>query len=313
MRILKARRCVYTSEEYRLGREPPGAAPVIGVSRHAASEGGAALITTSMPRKEHPMRSRVVLVTVGLLVILLVLMGTIRADISHDASAPVDIPYDQEVSFTLSGNRAGAFAYYSIEYPGDGRVVTIELDLAPGDPVAMNAAGLNVYGPNGYFIGSGVKSPDKVDRKVVQWSDYNRTRWLIQVYNYLHDVPVSFRLKVSGLPAPQPERHVMTPAEATTFSMAGGGLIGDHAGSFHYYTVESNGNGSSVTLRLYKDPDTPVVSQAVGLNVYAPHDGVLAASDSHKVRFDLEDSGTYLVQVYNYLHGWNVNYVLTKE
>ncbi len=260
------------------------------------------------------MRSRVVFITVGLLAVVLVLMGTIRADVSHDAQAPIVIPYDQELVFTVGGSRAGAFAYYSIDYPGDGRVITLELDLAPGDPVAMLGAGFNVYGPQGYFIGSGIKSPTKADRKEFKWSDHNATPWLIQVYNYHDNMPINFRLKVSGLPGPQPTRaQVMSPAQAVSFSMAGGGLIGDRGGNYHYYSVESNGNGSSVTLHLYHDPDNHVVSRAFGVNVYAPEGGVLAANDSHEVTFDLEDAGTYLVQVYNYLDGQNVNYVLTKE
>lgn len=260
------------------------------------------------------MRSKVVLITVGLLVVVLALMSTIRADISHDAAAPIGIPYDQELDFTVGGSHAGAFAYYSIDYPGDGRIITMELDLAPGDPVAMMGAGFNVYGPQGYFIGSGMKSPDKADRKEFEWSDYNPTPWLIQVYNYLDNVPVAFHLEVSGLPGPQPTRApVMSPAEAMTFSMASGGLIGDRGGNYHYYEVESNGNGSAITLHLYHDPDNHLVSQAFGLNVYAPEGGVLAANGSHEVMFDLEDSGTYLVQVYNYLDGQNVNYVLTKD
>jgi len=260
------------------------------------------------------MRKRAVLITVGLLAIVVALMGTIRADVSHDAQAPISVPADQELDFVVGGSRAGAFAYYSIDYPGDGRIITLELDLAPGDPVAMLAAGFNVYGPQGYFIGSGVKSPDKVDRKVFEWSDFNATPWLIQVYNYLDNVPVAFKLKISGLPGPQPTRApVMSPAQAMTFSMASGGLIGDRAGNYHYYNVESNGNGSEVTLRLYHDPDNHVVSRAFGMNVYAPEGGILAANGSHEVSFDLDKPGTYLVQVYNYLDGQNVNYVLTEE
>jgi hypothetical protein len=260
------------------------------------------------------MRNRVVWVTVGLMVMVFLVMGTIHADISHDAAAPILIPSDQELDFVLGGSRAGSFAYYSIDYPGDGRIITMELDLAPGDPVAMNAAGFNVYGPQGYFIGSGYKSPDKADRKELEWSDYNPAPWLIQVYNYLDNVPVAFKLKLSGLPGPQPTRApVMSPAQAMSFSMTGGGLVGNAGGNYHYYNVESNGNGSEVTLHLYHDPDNHIVSRAFGMNVYAPEGGVLAASGSHEVTFDLEASGTYLVQIYNYLDGQNVNYVLTQE
>ena len=259
------------------------------------------------------MRSKLLLVAVALLAVV-VWMGTIRADISHDPSAPIAIPYDQTLEFTISGNHAGSFAYYSIEYPGDGRVITLDLDLAPGDPVAMMGGGMNVYAPNGYLIGTGIRSETKADRKEFQWSDYNPATWLIQVYNYFDNVPMRFRLEVTGLPGPQPTRlPVMSPMAAVSFSMAGGGLVGDRAGNFHYYKIESSGDQSEVTLHLYHAPDNQVVSTAFGINVYAPQGGILAATGSHEVTFDTDMAGTYLVQVFNYLHGQDVDYVLTKE
>ena len=260
------------------------------------------------------MRSKVLPVSVGLSLVVLMLMSTTYADVSHDPAAPVAIPYDQGLDFSVVGSRAGAFAYYSIDYPGDGRVVTIELDLAPGDPVAMLGAGFNVYGPNGYWIGVGLKSSTKVDRKVLQWSDYNPAPWLIQVYNYLEEVPVSFHLQVSGLPAPQvPREPVMLPEQAQTFAMTTGGLLGDQGGNYHYYKIDSSGDGSQVTLELYHTPDNQLISQGFGMNVYAPQDGILVASGSHEVSFNLQLAGTYLVQVYNYVHGVNIQYVLTKK
>ena len=100
------------------------------------------------------MRSKVLFTFAILIAIVLALVSAIHADVSHDPHNPIPIPCDQSIDFTLTGNRAGAFAYYSIDYPGDGRIITIELDMAPGDPVVMQAAGFNVYGPNAYYIGS---------------------------------------------------------------------------------------------------------------------------------------------------------------
>lgn len=262
------------------------------------------------------MRSKVLFISAGLLIVVLVFMSTTLADISHDPAAPIAIPTDQSLEFTLLGSRAGAFAYYSIEYPGDGRIITIELDLAPGDPVAINGAGFNVYGPNGYFIGSGSKSLTKTDRKEFHWSDYNPVPWLIQVYNYLDGVPVNFHLQVTGLPDPEPEptrAPVMLAAEAAGFSMTSANLVGDHGGNYHYYKVDSNGGGSEVTLHLYYAPDNHLVSRGFGMNIYAPTDGILAAYGGHEAKFKLELPGTYLLQIYNYLHGINISYVLTQE
>jgi len=261
------------------------------------------------------MRSKVLLITASLLILVLVLMSTTYADISHDPSAPIAIPYDQSLDFMLVGSSGGAFAYYSIEYPGDGRVITIELELAPGDPVAMMGAGFNVYGPNGYFIGSGAKSLTRMDCKQLQWADYNPARWLIQVYNYLDRAPINFHLRVTGLPESQPtsiRMPVMTPADAMTFSMASGSLLGDQGGNYHYYKIESNADGSEMALYLYYTPDNHIISRGFGMNVYGPQHGVLVASGGHEARFRLELAGTYLVQIYNYIHGINISYVLTR-
>jgi hypothetical protein len=134
---------------------------------------------------------RSLLALVMLLSASFALAAGIRADVSHDSGVPVHLPGDQVVEFTLVGNPAGSFAYYTIDYPGDARIIALDLDLAPGDPVALRAAGLNVYGPNGYFIGSARRSPTKADRKTLYWSDTNPARWLIQVYNYLDGAPIS--------------------------------------------------------------------------------------------------------------------------
>ena len=80
-----------------------------------------------------------------------------------------------------------------------------------------------------------------------------------------------------------------------------------------HYRVESAGGGSEVTLRLYNVPHNHLVSLGFGMNVYAPKDGILAASGGHEARFKLELPGTYLVQIYNYLHAINITYVLTQE
>jgi hypothetical protein len=257
--------------------------------------------------------------TVAVLTLLaaLVVVVSIHADTSRDPHQPIAIPYDQSVAFTLSGNHAGEFAYYSIDYPGDGSVITIEVDMAPGDPVAVRGAGFNVYGPNGYFIGCGGPSEEKTDRKVLQWSDYNPAQWLIQVYNYLDDALIGFDLRIEGLPdsgpspTPTPE-PVMLPFQARTFSMASDNLLGNRGGNYHYYYLESSGDDEQVTLELYYAPDNHIVSRGFGLNVYGP-DGVQYAHGGHEISFKCPVAGSYLVQVYNYLHAINIHYVLNHR
>lgn len=262
------------------------------------------------------MRRKATLIAVVILLVAVALLSQTHADISHDPRAPIAISSDQRLEFSLIGSRGGGFAFYSIEYPGDGTVVTIELDLAPGDSVAMNAAGFNVYGPNGYFIGSGSGVKDQPGRKRLTWSDFNPARWLIQVYNYLEPVPMLFHLQVNGLPEPEPvvqRAELFSPAAASEFAMGFGELLGDKGGSFHYYKIESEGDNSEVQLYLYHTPHNHLVAQGFGMNVYAPENALRVATAIYGTKFRLELPGTYLVQVFNYLHGVNVQYVLTQE
>ena len=256
------------------------------------------------------MRNKSLLTLVGVAILIVAAIATTSADVSHDPNSPITIDQDQYFDFSLVGNRAGEFAYYSLEYKGDASVVTIELDMAPGDPAAQRGVGFHVYCCNGYLIGTGRRSEDKVDRKVLEWADRNSTRWLIQVYNYLHGVPVGFRLTVSGLPVAPPPREEMQPSQAALFSVAADGLIGDRAGNFKYYKVESKGDGAEVALKLDYAPKDRWISNAFGVNVYAPVDGLLVAQAGDEASFKLDMAGTYLVQVYNYLHGVDIRYSL---
>jgi hypothetical protein len=259
------------------------------------------------------MRNKTVLAVIGLGLIVWMAIGTTIADVSHDPDMPVTIPYDQEYDFSLWGSRAGAFAYYQFEYPGNGSVITINLDPAPGDPAALQGVGFNVYGFNGYLIGSGTRDELKPGRKTLQWADQNRGPWLLQVYNYLDGVLVGFHLQVQGLPGPTPTPHpVMEPAQAAPFSAVWGTLMGDHAGNYHFYNIESAGDGSSVTLQLSYIPDNQWISNGFGMIVYAPYDGIVVAQGGHEAQFTLDWPGTYLVQVFNYVEGTNVTYWLNR-
>jgi hypothetical protein len=260
------------------------------------------------------MRAKAVFLLSAALAVL-VLAYPIHAGVSHDPYQPIMVSADQSLTFVLVGNRAGAFAYYAIEYPGDGRIITIELDMAPGDPAAARGLGFNVYGPNGYFISPSYSSTDKVDRKETRWADHHPAQWLIQVYNYLDGVPATLDLRIEGLPLaePAPTREpVMSPSEANTFSISCGDLLGDRGGNYRYYRLESLGDDEEVTLSLYYDPDNHLVAKGFGLNVYSP-DGKHCAQGSHTVAFRCPVPGTYLVQVYNYLHAISIHYVLTRE
>ena len=265
------------------------------------------------------MRTSKILRVVSALAILLAagsLLGhAAGSEVSHDGSNPVVLTVSQTLDFQLVGSRAGAFAYYKIDYPGDGRVVSFELDSAPGDPGVMGAVGLNVYGPNGYLIGSARTSRTICDRKVFMWSDHTPLSWLVQVYNYVDGVPVSFHMILGGLPPVDPTptpAPVMQPSEAKPLSIGSGSLLGHRAGKYAFYKLELQ-LGQTMGLHLFCTPDNQYVTQGFGVNVWGPDGVQYVTNGSHDVRFVAGPFGEYLVQVYNYLHAINVTYVLTHD
>jgi hypothetical protein len=107
-------------------------------------------------------------------------------------------------------------------------------------------------------------------------------------------------------------RSAPQPSEARRLSLASDSLLGNRGGSFHYYKVDLTASSSPSALHLYYTPDNYLVSQGFGLNVYGP-DGITYAHGGHDLAFLPKASGTYLIQVYNYLHGINISYVLSHD
>lgn len=66
-----------------------------------------------------------------------VLCLAVVAATPSSADAPQVLRNEQPVSEVLTGNAAGAFAFYAVEYAGDVSVATIELRYAPADPVKV--------------------------------------------------------------------------------------------------------------------------------------------------------------------------------
>ncbi len=265
-----------------------------------------------------------------LLVSALVLAITVAvADVSLAGNGAAD-PHPELVNSVpatgmLVGNRAGSFAYYTIDYPGDYRVVTIELYFAPADPVTHLAFGFNVYGPNGYVIGQGAEQDEEADRPVqLQYSDGNEATWLVQVYNYLHNYPVSYSLVVSGLPerttsspAPTPAAGPAVDVPAELDVQVSGALTGDRAGSFARYELDYAGDGSEVVLKMSFTPDDPIIARGVGFVVYGPFGEVARGQPTgrpgeRELVFQSHEPGMYLIQVFNYIEGVVITYSITR-
>jgi hypothetical protein len=222
---------------------------------------------------------------------------------------PVALANRTPVSGTLVGSRSGAFAYYTIDYPGNRHVVTIELRFMPDDPVTSLGVGFNVYAPDGFLIGQS-RPNENAEKGVVelQYSDDDPATWLVQVYNYIPDSLVYHTIVAKGLPS-------------SPGSPVSGALTGDSSGAFAFYTIDYPGDLRVVTIELDFVPADPVTCLGVGFTVYAP-DGFLIGEGTRKderypgvlsLDYSDDDSATWLVQIYNYIPNRVVDYTLVAK
>lgn len=155
-------------------------------------------------------------------VVALVALGVVVAATAHstDSSEPEQLLDNVLVEGTLTGSRAGAFHYYAIDYPGDLRVVNLELRFSPADPVTRLGVGFNVYGPNGYFIGEGGVAEGASDGLLRLWySDANKATWLVQVYNYIPNHTIHYSIVAQGLP------RVLVPSVTVIHQVVSDGMV----------------------------------------------------------------------------------------
>ena len=270
------------------------------------------------------MRTRLSWLVVSALVLGLAVSGVVAAD----DEALMALAGGSPVSGVLTGNRAGAFAYFTVNYPGNRDVVRIELTFVPGDPVTSRGVGFNVYGPGGYEIGQGQRNAAG-DAGVLEllYSDDNKATWLVQVYNYIPDRTIAYSVAVEGLPQ-QPSAP--TPTPVATMPAAGSeaiaglersvsvSLVGSRAGAYAVYDLGYAGDGSEVTITMYFTPDNPATTGGAGFVVYGPS-GKLAEGRTtgrpteRRATFLSDVAGEYIIQVHNYIEGLTMHYSLSAE
>jgi len=243
------------------------------------------------------------------------------------AGAPQALQNERPVSGVLTGNGGGAFAYYTVNYPGDESVVTLEMRYNPADPVTTSAVGFNVYGVNGHYIGPGMQVADTGGDGLLQleYADTTAATWLIQVYNYLPDVSIGYTLMAEGLPVTTATTTAAlaattTPETVTTTAPAApltgsGYLLGNAGGAYAMYQVTVLEDGSDVEVTLNWSPDDPVISTGVGFVAYGPDGQIHQATGTgtpgeRSTTLPADQPGVYRIQVYNYIDGLNIRYAL---
>jgi hypothetical protein len=265
-----------------------------------------------------------------LMVVAGALMLSIIAAAPSSADKPVMLHNEETVGDELTGNGGGAFAFYAVDYPGDESVVTIELRYVPADAVTNSGVGLNVYGPNGYFIGQGQPITDTGGDGVLrlEYADSNPATWLLQVYNYIPDHTISYSIGAKGLPEALPAASVVTPAPAaatvettsttSTASMTRSGyLLGNGGGAYAFYELTVPADADDVAVTLTFNPDDPAVSKGVGLLAYGPTGSVARGTPTgtpgaRTLTLASANPGVYVIQVYNYIEGLTIQYGLSS-
>jgi hypothetical protein len=287
-------------------------AGVLKISQQRSLQGTPAAEGSS--RGMDTMKSKRVL---AVLVLCVLSLSAIAAVPSRDTPAQ-ELSNEQWVAGALTGNNAGAFAYYTLNYEGKGHVVTIEVRFAPADPVTKRGFNFNVYGNNGYYIGRGLSTGDVGGDGVLQvkWADENPATWLVQVYNYLPNQNVGFGIMAKGLPIPEPTPPpAPTPPPGPPVPLIGAGYLDGRAGgSFTYYNVTLASGSADMQLTMSCWPDDANIAKNVGLLVYGPqgdvYRGTMVAAGERRVTLPASVPGAYRVQVYNYINGLTIRYIL---
>ncbi len=270
------------------------------------------------------MKARIALTIVLVLTMALATVGTVAADTNTPQTA-VAIYNEAPVTGTLMGNRAGAYWYGYIDYPGNEHVVTIDMTFAPADPVTSKGVGFNLYGPfNGQLIGSGQLNEDKdAGFLELQYTSNKAERLLLQVFNYIGGTQVNFTITATGLPpvpivVPGGAQAVPVPAApsapATAIAPTSGALTGTAGGAFARYTVSFN-SVAPVTVVMSYAPTDSIIGKGVDFKVYGPGGEIAASGETGTfgtiaATFTPVPGAQYMIQVENYIQGVTISYSL---
>jgi len=233
----------------------------------------------------------------------------------------------------LQPGTQATFAYYRFDYPGGGRVASINLQVEPDLPTVLQNAGFRVYGPQRgrVYLTSGLQ-PGLVPNVTGDLVSEDAGAYLVQVYNAAPTVPVAFRIWVTGLPAgaatdladattPEvaPEASGPTTGRARTVQQAStaetaialtralpGHLDAGPDARFAYYRFNYQA-GTPATINLNVTPDDGGVLGRVGFRVYGPRAGWVYATSgvqpglTPNISGDMlgDETGEYLIQVYD--------------
>lgn len=219
------------------------------------------------------------------------------------------------VGGSLLGQAGGVMQYFTVEYPGQGTSMTVNLQYSPPSPYENGAVGFNLYRGD-TLLGKGAEVRRDASSAVVSFTvdDGVGGPLLLQVYNYEPGFQTNYVLTIGGASAQavqatgnsSPDRAiVLVPPRSAARGSVGPG----NEATFHYFLVHYPGGNREVTFRLTVDAEQGISDKQVGVNLYKGADlaGQLFAylnekGDKRTGSFTLvaSDAATYGVQVFNY-------------
>jgi hypothetical protein len=223
----------------------------------------------------------------------------------------------------ITGDPAGRFNFYSLDYPGGDRTMTIRLTYTPAYSFSGQPIGFNLYRGEDLIGQSSEIGRD--DSSVTVNLDFNARAagtYGLQVFSYWAGATVNYSISATGLApgAPRVSGNT-TPGQAVTLTGTAGAsatLGGQRAGAFNFYNVGYPGDDKETTVVVtFRTPGGSQAS-ALGFNVYRGSEhvadvqsiedtvGTYAAIWTRKST----DSDNFSIQVYNYTDGVPAEYTI---
>lgn len=283
---------------------------------------------------DHNRMSWILRIGAGVLLALGAVASTFAATADgKTAATAIALSTSSPATGSLTGSAAGSFEFFTFDYPGDGSVGTLTLNVNTNDPAVDNAVGVNVYqGANLLATMNALGSPAGTNS--VTFSSTTPGPILVQVYNYHPSASVAFSLSLSGVAATTPAPTTpVAPTASPTPTNAGsspnnpiklttsssGMLPGNPAGSFVYFTVDYPGDGSTQSVTLNFSPAGADVANALIVNVYQNGNTLASVQATQAetlgqltVSYSSTTAGPVLIQLANYNPSPTISFTISR-
>jgi hypothetical protein len=235
---------------------------------------------------------------------------------------------------SLVGNAAGAFHYYTLNYPGGNSPLTVTMNATPVYNGQGQGYGFNLYRPSsngssptlvatGYTtaqIANGTSNSMTITQTI---HGQSASQYQLQVYNYWPNVSISYGITVTGLSGPTPPASGNSDsAHAIVLNSARPGatgtLAGNHGGTYAFYLVNYPGQMSQFYLSVTYSQLNGAPDNALGFQVFegAQLEATVNPSDDgtgvHSAvwTYQNQDPTTFGIEVFNYAPGATVSYTI---